>query len=98
MAEIEPQPVGRDERALLRDMRPEHALQGGMEQMCGGMVCARGASFLAIDLQIDEVANDEVALRHLDHMDVQSAKFLFGVDDPAFALRRLDRALVADLS
>ena len=42
MREVEPQPVGRDQRALLRDVIAEHLAQRLVQQMGGGMVRADG--------------------------------------------------------
>ena len=39
--EVEAQPIGRDERAGLFDVRAEHVAQRGMQQVRGGVVAAR---------------------------------------------------------
>ena len=94
MAEIEAQPIGRDERTLLRHMRAEHALQRGMQKMRRRMVGARGAAALAIDLEIDRIADREFALGRSSTTCTCSAPSFFSVSiDTAFgAFGDFDRA------
>ena len=51
MGEVEPQPVGRDQRALLRHVIAEHLPQRLVQEVGGGMICADGAAPLVIDLE-----------------------------------------------
>ncbi len=98
MREVEAQPIGRDQRAFLRDMAAEHALERGMQQMCRRMIGARGAAAFADDAQFDRFAQPEFAtgLAHDVHM---QAVLLFRVGDGTLrALGREHRALIADLT
>ena len=54
--EVEAQPVRRDERALLADMRPQHALQRRMQKVRRRVVGARRTATLAIDAQFHRIA------------------------------------------
>jgi hypothetical protein len=49
VGEVEAQLVGRDQRALLRDMRAEHLAQRGVQQMRGGVVEGGRGAGLGID-------------------------------------------------
>ena len=51
MREVEPQPVGRDQRALLRDVVAEHLAQRLVQQMGRRMVRADGAAAGVIDIE-----------------------------------------------
>ena len=66
MREVETQPVGRDQRALLRDVIAEHLAQRLVQQMRGGMVLPDGDAARVIDLQQQRVADFDRALLHLD--------------------------------
>ena len=59
MAEIEAQPVGRDQRALLRHVLAEAMPQRLVQQMGDRMVGAQPAAALAVDAQLDRVADLE---------------------------------------
>ena len=54
--EVEPQAIGRDERARLLDVRAEHLAQRRVQQVRGGVVAARGVAHLGVDLRRHEVA------------------------------------------
>ncbi len=71
MAEIEAQPLGRHQRALLRDMRPQHTLQRGMQQMGGGVIGAGGAAAFGIHLQIHRIADSQICRDTSHDMDMQ---------------------------
>ena len=64
MAEVEAQPVGRDQRALLRHMLAEPAAQRLVQQVRDRMVGAQPPPALAVDPQLDRVADPERAVRH----------------------------------
>ena len=97
--EVEAQPVGRDQRALLRDVRAQHLAQRLVQQVGGGVVGARGRAARVIDDQLDGVARLERALLDRADMHEQVAQLLLRVGDAEQrALRPLDDALVADLA
>ncbi len=99
MREVEAQAFGPDERALLRHVRAEHVLERRVQEMRRRVIGARGAALLGIDAQLDRIADGELAARNLDHVDVQIAELLLGVDDFALgALAGEDRADIADLA
>ena len=54
--EVEPQPIRRDQRAGLLDVRSEHLPQRGVEQVSGGVVAPRGVAHRGVDLGVDQVA------------------------------------------
>ena len=66
--EVEAQPVGRHQRALLRHVGAEHLAQRLVQEVGGGVVGARGRAPRVIDDQLDRVAGLEGAL--LDAADV----------------------------
>ena len=57
MGEIEAQPLGRDQRALLRHVRPKHLAQRLVQQMGGRVVGARRGAARMIDLEVDRLAD-----------------------------------------
>ncbi len=79
--EVEAQALGRNERALLRDVRAEHLAQGLVQEMRRRVVGARRRAARVIDLKLDGVAGLEAAL--LDPADVheQIAQLLLRVGD-----------------
>ena len=78
--EVEAQPVGRDQRALLRDVIAEHLAQRLVQQMRGGMVLPDALSRrVVIDLQQQRVADLDRALFQLDQVDEEIAGFLLRV-------------------
>ena len=85
MGEIEAQPVGRDQRALLRDMVAEHLAQRLVQQMGGGMVGADRGAARVIDLQLERRADRERALLDLDVMDEEVAELLLACRATAHA-------------
>ena len=68
MREVEAQPVGRDQRALLRHVIAQHLAQRLVQQMRGGMVLADGGAARVIDLQQQRIADLQRALLHRDEM------------------------------
>ena len=57
MREVEAQPVGRDERALLRDVIAQHLAQRLVQKMRRGMVLADRAAPRVIDVEQQRVAD-----------------------------------------
>ncbi len=51
MRKIEAQPVGRDQRAFLRDVVAEHLAQRLVQQVGGGMILPDGGASLMVDLK-----------------------------------------------
>ncbi len=56
MREIETQAVGRDQRALLRNVIAEHLAQRLVQKMRGGMVAADVGTARVIDLELQRLA------------------------------------------
>ena len=81
MREVEAQPVGRDQRALLRDVIAEHLAQRLVQQMGRRMVGADGAAPRVIDLEQQRGADLERALLDRAEMDEQVAGLLLRVGD-----------------
>jgi hypothetical protein len=72
--EVEAQPVGRDQRALLRDVGAEHLAQRLVQQMGGRVVGADRRAARVIDHQVDDVADLQRALLDLPEMHEQVAE------------------------
>ncbi len=99
MAEIETEPVGRDQRALLRHTLAEPMAQRLMQQMRHRMVGAQPAAPLAIDAQLDGIADPQRAVPDAADMDKQIAGLAQRVFDGEFtAAGGKDRAGIANLS
>ena len=81
MREVEAQPVGRDQRALLRDVIAEHLAQRLVQQMRRRMVRADGAAARMIDLERERRADLERALLDRAGMHEHVAGLLLGVGD-----------------
>ena len=98
MREIEAQPVGRDQRALLRDVIAEHLAQRLVQQMRRRMVAPDRAAAGVIDLERQRLADLERALLDRAVMHEQVAGLLLRVGHrEAHAVGR-HRAGVADLA
>ena len=98
MAEIETQAVGRDQRALLRHMLAKPVAQRLMQQMRHRMVGAQLAPALAIDAQLDGVADPQRSVRDAADMNEHIAGLAQRVRYREFsALSREDRPGIADL-
>ena len=90
MREVEAQPVGRHQRALLRDVIAEHLAQRLVQQMGRGMVGADRRAARVIDLELQRGAGLERALLDRADMHEQIAGLLLGVGDAeAHALARV---------
>ncbi len=81
MREVEAQPVGRDQRALLRHVIAEHLAQSFMQEMGGGMVLPDRRAPRVIDFEQQRVAELHRALFHLDHVHEQIAGLLLRIGD-----------------
>ena len=81
MREIEAQPVGRDQRALLRDVVAEHLAQRLVQEMGGRMVLPDRAAARVVDLERERSADLERALLDRAGMHEQVAGLLLGVGD-----------------
>jgi hypothetical protein len=57
--EIEPELVGGDERSRLLNVRAEHLVQGGMQQVCRGVIAPRGVTKGRIHSRNDRFAPPE---------------------------------------
>ena len=100
MREVEAQPVGRDQRALLRDVVAEHLAQRLVQQMRRRMVGADGAS-AARDRRRAAAASPTLSVpcSTVTEMHEQVAGFLLRVGDARARRRRArHRAGVADLA
>ena len=99
MREIEAQAVGRDQRALLRDMRAERLAQRRVEEMRRRVVGADRAAPRRVDRQPHRLAGHEAADLHLAEVHEEAVGLLLRVGDAeARAVLRFDRAGVADLA
>ena len=81
MREIEPQPVRRDKRSLLRDMIAKHMTKRLMQKMCRRMVGAKPATAVMINLQTKACAHRQLAVRHLGAMNEHAGRRLEGIGD-----------------
>jgi hypothetical protein len=72
--EVEAQPVGRDQRALLRDVLAEPIAQRLVQQMRRGVVGAHAARRV-VDLQLDRVADLQRAAATLPRWTKRSPSF-----------------------
>src|SRR6185312_10575655 len=99
LAEIEAQPVGRHERALLRHMLAQAPAQCLMQQMRHRVIGAERGAARLIDAQLDEVAELERAMRDAALMDEELAGALLRVAHRELAARMREYgAGVADLA
>ena len=98
MREIETQPVGRDQRAFLRDTGAENFAQRRMQQVSRRMIEHGRAAHRRVDLGRHLVA--DAHLPEIDDTEVQVCRTAFpGVRDPEYsAARQSNDALVADLA
>ena len=74
MGDVEAQPVGRHQRALLGDVLAEPPAQGLVQQVGRRMVGAQAGPPFAVDPQLDRVADGEAPARHLADVDVRSPR------------------------
>ena len=88
MREVETQPVGRDERAFLRDVIAENQAQRLMQDVGRRMVGARRRAGVMIDRKLDRHAGARRALDDRDVVDDEVAELLARIH----RLRRGSRA------
>ena len=98
VADVEAQPVGRDQRALLRDMRAEMAAQRLVQQMGRRMMRAQLGAADRIDGHDHVVADLDLALLDLGVMGMQVAHHLLHVGDRRLAVGADEAAGVALLA
>src|SRR5258708_31698455 len=99
MREVEAKIVGRDQAAILGDMRAEMPAQRRVQQMRRAMVGADAVAALGIDFLMDALANRQLARDDLRAQDVELAKLLRRILN--FANESLERGQfpgVADLA
>ncbi|MNX80834.1 hypothetical protein D3C86_1125030 [compost metagenome] len=98
VAEVEAHALGVDHLALLGDVRAEHVLQRGVQQVGGRVVGAGGRTRADLDRGGHGRADRQGrALGHLDRVNEQVG-VLLGVQHPAFAVGPDEAALVAGLT
>ena len=88
--EVESQPIGRDERAGLLHVRPEHLAQRGVQQVRGGVIAADRIAARGVDRQRDQRAGRQRAARHLHVMRARRTRS--DPHDAVDARRRRSRA------
>ena len=98
MREVEAQPVGRDQRALLRDVIAQHLAQRLVQQMGGGVVGADMRAARVIDIEFQRRSGAERAFLDGDAMGEHVARHLLRVGDAHPHAVRMHDAGVADLS
>ena len=72
VAEVEAQPVGRHQRALLLDVVAQHLAQGPVQQVGGGVVAADGVAALDVDGGGGLLAGHDLALDDPGQVAVQA--------------------------
>ena len=97
MREVEPQPVGRDQRALLRDVIAEHLAQRLVQKMRRRMIGADRGAARVIDIERKRGAYFQRALFHRAGVDEHVAGLLLGIGDAKAHAVRGHNAGVADL-
>jgi hypothetical protein len=98
VGEVEAQPVGRDQRALLGDVIAQHLAQRSMDQMGRGMIGAHRAAPGMIDLELERHARLDNACLDTAEMHPQIAGALLGVGDEKRTPSPVMVAGVADLA
>ena len=81
MGDVEAQPVGRDQRALLRDMIAQRHAQRLVQQVGRRMVGADGEAARVIDAQLQRHAADQFAVLDDDLVHEEVAELLARVGD-----------------
>ncbi len=74
VGEVEPQPVGRHQRAALLDVRPEHLAQRGVQQVGGGVVPARRVAGRVVHGGHHGVTRLQVACGDLDPVKARTVR------------------------
>ena len=97
LREVEAQAFGRDEAALLRDVKAEPLAQRLVQQVRRAVVRADAVAARAIDCQVKRVADGDLTLGDRGHVREQAAEILPRILDLADNARRGERASIADL-
>ena len=98
MGEVEAQPVGRNQRALLRHVIAQHLAQRLVQKVRGRMISPDAATAGMIDFQRERGADFERALLDGSRMDEHVARLLLGVGDGKVHAVAAHDAGVADLT
>ena len=98
MGDVEAQPLGRNERALLRHMIAEHHAQSFVQNMGRRMIGARRRARLVIDGKLDREARTRGAADDGHVVNDEVAELLARVGDFGAEAGRADFADVADLA
>ena len=98
VAEVEAEPVGRDERARLLHVRPQHLSQRPVQQVGGGVVAPDGFASAGVDAGHRLLAGSDLTFHDTDAVTYQARHGVGGVDDLGRAGVAGDRARVADLA
>ena len=98
MAEVEPQSIGRDERAGLLHVRTEHLAQRPVQQVRAGVVATDGVAPLDVDRRDRFLARVDLALDDPGDVPAQTGQGERGVDHLGEPSVGADRAGVADLA
>ena len=99
MTEVEAQPVGCHERALLRDVLTQSAAQRFMQQVGNRVVGAQLTAPPAVDPELDGIALLQHTAGHIAEMNVQVARFFYRVAHRQLgAAGRKDDAAIANLA
>ena len=78
MREVEPRPVRRNERSLLRDVFAQHLPQRLVQKMVANVV-PNGVTTRVVDLQQQRIADLDRPLSHRDHVSQYIARFFLRV-------------------
>src|SRR5690349_1581068 len=98
MREVEPQSVGRHERALLRNVIAQRLLESKVQEVSRRVVGADALATIVVNGKLDLVADGDRADRDLADEDVHVASGLVGVVDADLRALRDDPTGVADLA
>ncbi len=99
MGEVEAEPPGLDQRALLRHMGPKHLAERLMQKMGRRMMGARRRAAGVVDLEQHLVAGAQTARRHHAVMEIKRVELLLRVLDPEpCAVGAGKGAAIADLA
>ncbi len=98
VCEVEAQPVGRDERPRLLDVRAEHLAQRRVKQVRGGVVALAGAPVALVDGGGDRIVDGDAASDDGAAMHDQALGGRLCVVDADGRRRRRDLADVTDLA
>ena len=83
MQDVEAQPLGRDQRPLLRDVRAEPFPQGGVQQVGGRVIGPDRGPAVMVDNEVHGVADRHLAAFDLELVRPQSTEMLVRIGDGA---------------